>query len=77
MATDKAIVVGGEPTPKAPEPIYEVVGLKAHDGEGIYKKGSIMMKINGVEVDLAKATQEDLKKLYEAGKRFVRIAPAK
>lgn len=77
MAKDNANIVGDEPTPKAPELVYEVVGLKAHDGNGIYKKGSIMMKINGVEVDLTKATQEELKKLYEAGKRFVRIAPAK
>lgn len=67
---EKTVAAAAEPAPKTPEPVYEVFGFKPKEN------GSIPVKIDGEDVDLAKATQAELKKLYEAKKRFVRIAPA-
>ena len=47
------------------EGTYKVIGLTP------LKDGSIPVVVNGKEIDLATASQETLKKLHDAKKRFI------
>lgn len=70
MATTEKNQPESAPKPSVEE--YEVVGLKPYGKDSVYPEGSIPMKIAGEDVDLAKADQQYLKKLFDQGKRYVR-----